>query len=116
MAWQAFSRGMNGWGFYAYYAPRDNPWNDLDGAENLPDYTMVYPGPRGPIPTRQSESLREGWEDYRLLTLLKERGRTAELAAILKAYAAGQPPHILRLQALRTIAAKRSGKPLNTKK
>jgi len=78
----------------------------LDGVENLPDYTMVYPGPRGPIPTRQSESLREGWEDYCLLSLLKERGRKVELAAILKAYAAGESPHALRLQALRAVAGK----------
>ena len=115
LAWQAFSRGWDGWGFYAYYAPLGSPWNDLDGVQNLPDYTMVYPGPRGPIPTRQSESLREGWEDYRLLSLLKERGRKAELDAILKAYAAGQSPQTLRLQALRA-AANDNKKPLPPKK
>jgi len=91
-----------------YFAPRADPWNDFDESwsENTPDYLMVYPGPRGPVPTRHSEAVREGWENYRLLTLLKQRGRHAELAALLKAYAAGtEPVEILRLRALRIAAA-----------
>ncbi len=101
-AWDAFARGENGWGFYSYYSPVGDPWNDFDG--DNPDYIMVYPGPRGPIPTRASESVREGWEDYRLLTLLKQQNRTAELAALLKDYAAGESPEKLRLRALRLAA------------
>ena len=105
LAWGAFSRGWNGWGFYSYYAPRGNPWNDLDRSwiEDRPDYLMVYPGPRGPIPTRQSEAVREGWEDYCLLTLLKERGREAELEAILKGYRSGEALEGLRLRALKAL-------------
>lgn len=114
MAWDAFARGANGWGFYSYYAPRGDPWNDFDAGpgENTPDYQMVYPGPRGPVPTRQSESVRRGWEDYCLLTLLKQRGLRAELAALLNDYAAGQPPAILRLRALHVVAlsAQRTGR------
>ena len=68
---------------------------------------MVYPGPRGPVPTRQSETVREGWEDYCLLTLLKQQGRKAELAAILKSYEAGEPMAKLREQALRVVTAGR---------
>ncbi len=30
MAWDAFARGWNGWGFYSYFGPRGNPWNDFD--------------------------------------------------------------------------------------
>jgi len=106
-AWDAFQRGWNGWGFYSYYAPRGNPWNDFDA--EAPDYLTVYPGPRGPIPTRTSESVREGWEDFRLLTLLQQRAAKepkvkAELAAILKAYAANAPVEALRLRALRAAA------------
>ena len=110
MAWDAFSRGWNGWGFYSYYAPRGNPWNDFDAdwysGEDLPDYEMVYPGPRGPIATRQSEAVREGWEDYCLLTLLKSRGKTREVQALLAGHAAGRPLTELRLRALQ-VAARR---------
>lgn len=106
MAWDAFSRGWNGWGFYSYYAPRGNPWNDMDAdwIEDRPDYLMVYPGPRGPIATRQSEAVREGWEDYCLLTLLREWGAGAEVEQILQAYADGAEPEALRLRALRAAA------------
>lgn len=109
-AWDAFARGWNGWGFYSYYAPRGNPWTDLDRDwytnEDLPDYQMVYPGPRGPIATRQSEAVREGWEDYRLLTLLRDRGLEAELASLLADYAGGAAPEGLRLRALRAAAGR----------
>ena len=37
------------------------------------DYQMVYPGPRGPIPTRQSEALREGYEDCASLTCSRRK-------------------------------------------
>lgn len=106
-AWNAFARGWNGWGFYAYFTPRGDPWNDFDTGE--PDYQMVYPGPRGPIPTRASEAVREGWEDYRLLFLLRERAATqpavkTELEAILQGYADGQALPELRLRALKAAA------------
>ncbi len=102
MAWEAVWRGWNGWGFYSYYAPLGNPWNDMD--EAYPDYIMVYPGPRGPIPTRPSEAVREGWEDYCLLTLLREQGKTRALQALLSAFAAGESPAVLRERALRVAA------------
>lgn len=107
-AWDAFGRGWNGWGFYSYYAPRGNPWSDFDAdwytGEDRPDYLMVYPGPRGPIPTRQSEAVRQGWEDYRLLTLLREKGMEDELNALLAAYEAEEAMETLRLRALRAAA------------
>jgi hypothetical protein len=103
-AWDAFSRGWNGWGFYSYYAPRGNPWDDTDAewytGEDRPDYLMVYPGPRGPVPTRQSEAVREGWEDYCLLTLMKQRGLEADLSRLIEAYRRGEPLEKLRDEAL----------------
>lgn len=108
MAWDAFGHGFNGWGFYSYYAPRGDPWDDRDvdwsTREDRADYQMVFPGPRGPIATRPAEAVREGWEDYRLLTLLRERGAEAQVAALLAARAAGEPLAELRLQALRLAA------------
>jgi hypothetical protein len=104
-AWDAFARGYNGWGFFSYYAPVGDPWNDFDGGQ--PDYQMVYPGPRGPIASRTAENVREGWEDYCLLTLLKQRNLGKDVTTLLKSYAAGEPPQALRLRALR-LAATRS--------
>ena len=68
----------------------------------MSDYQMVYPGPRGPIPTRQSEALRQGWHDCQLLTLLKQQGNAGDLAAIIKDYKNGAPladPHRRALNA-----------------
>jgi len=108
MGWEAFAHGFNGWGFYSYYAPRGNPWDDLDvdfySREDRADYQMVFPGPRGPIATRASEAVREGWEDYCLLTLLRERGAEQELAALLAEREAGTPMTELRLRGLRAAA------------
>jgi hypothetical protein len=86
-SWEAAARDFNGWGFYAYYVPRKDAWNDFDGPSF--DYEIVYPGPNGFIPTIESESMRESWEDYRLLTLLKQQGKTAEVADILRQYQSG---------------------------
>jgi hypothetical protein len=109
MAWEAFKRGWNGWGFYSYHAPRGNPWIDTDAnwytKEDRPDYQMVYPGPNGPVPTRQSEAVREGWEDYQLLTLMKNRGMKRQLADVLAAYEEDVPMETLRDRALDAIVA-----------
>ncbi len=107
MAWDSFSLGFNGWAFYAWCSPRANPWNhfDKDGREPS-DYSIVYPGPRGVVPTRQSEALREGWEDWRLLNLLKQRGLHQILNEVMQAYKAGKPVEELRLRALRAAQSK----------
>ncbi|HJN18506.1 MAG TPA: hypothetical protein QGH10_23595 [Armatimonadota bacterium] len=102
-AWDAARRGWNGWGFYSYYAPRGNPWTDFDGSwlEDRPDYQMVYPGPRGPIPTRPSEAVREGWEEYQLIELLRRQGKRKRVDDILADYESGKSMDELRTRALR---------------
>ncbi|MHB0935235.1 MAG: hypothetical protein ACYC6A_02495 [Armatimonadota bacterium] len=108
MAWDSFALGFNGWAFYAWYGPRANPWNhfDQDGREPS-DYQIVYPGPRGVIPTRHSEALREGWEDWRLLNLLRDKGLHSALQQALRSYKNGEPVEEIRLKALRAAAAAR---------
>lgn len=102
MAWKAMHHGMNGWGFYSYHRPRGNPWDDHTAR---PDYQMVYPGPRGPIPTRASEALRQGWEEYRLLTLLREQGQGEEADELIAAFRKGSASFdALRERALRLAA------------
>lgn len=89
LSWDAFARDYNGWGAYAYYAPRRDAWNDFDDREV--DYQIVYPGPNGFIPTIESESMRDSWDDYRLLTLLKHQGKTDLLDQLKLAYQKGVP-------------------------
>lgn len=106
MSWRSFERGWNGWGYFAYYRPGGgSPW-DITTWRRWPnyDYQMVFPGPAGAVPTLLSEAAREGWEDYRLLTLLKDQGREQTLAALMEAYEAGESLHELRLQALKAAA------------
>jgi len=81
ISWEAFKRGWNGWGFYSYFAPRKDPWNDNDHKEW--DYQVVYPGPNGPVPTFESESMRESWDDYRLLTFLKKKKKDSFIKKIM---------------------------------
>lgn len=108
-AWDAFSRGWNGWAVFAYYRPMGHPWNALSeddqGHEEFSDYQMVFPGPRGPIPMRPLEGLRLGWQDYRLLSLLREQNKQHALGQILSDYSsfkATMPE--LRARALRAAA------------
>ena len=74
-AWDSLARDMNWWGFYSYHEPRLNSWDNTmcpslheDGTIN---YQCVYSGVNGPVPTRASELIREGVQDYRLMQLLK---------------------------------------------
>ena len=108
LAWNSIVRGWNGWGFFAYYRPEGDPWNDFDwvaaNGQTSPEFVMVYPGPRGPIPTRDSEALREGYEDYCLIELLRKRGMKREVDAIIKDFNRGVPMTELRLRALKAAA------------
>jgi len=75
--WDSVSRGMNLWGFYSYHQPSFESWEnrfepdvEIDGTIN---YQCVYAGARGPVPTRASEAVREGYDDFRIMEMLKEK-------------------------------------------
>ena len=110
MAWKSFSMGFNGWGFYSFYSPRGCAWNHFDrnpkgeGLREPNDYSVVYPGPRGFIPTRHSEALRQGKEDFQLLKLLEQQGKSDTLKSLIEQFRRGVAPAILRLEALRAAA------------
>ncbi len=78
---------MDGFAYWAYYAPQGNPWDirtwKMYGYEAL----MVLPLENGVAVTPSYEELREAWEDWRLLTALKETGKTEVLDALLKEFA-----------------------------
>ena len=69
--WQAFSLGLDGFGFWAYAdtGPTGSAWNDIDGQR--PDFAVVYEGDRGIVSSKRWEAWREGVQDYRLLRLAR---------------------------------------------
>lgn len=75
-AWDSISRDLNFWGFYSYYCPRLNSWDNTvrpyENVDGTINYQCVYGGLNGPVPTRASESIREGWQDYRIMQLVKD--------------------------------------------
>jgi outer membrane protein assembly factor BamB len=63
----AFRYGATGIGFWCYNAGED-PWTRVEL-----EYALVYPGKDEPVTSRRWEAVREGIEDYRILTALRQR-------------------------------------------
>lgn len=68
-AWLAWRHQMTGIGFWSYCTSQDDPWF-------VPklryDYLLVYPG-NGVVSSKRWEAVRDGIEDYGMLTLLRQR-------------------------------------------
>ena len=95
------ARNSSGFGFYRrpaeamfywhYQAYNGNPFYDFDGTAR--DWCSAYPGPDGPIPTMDWESIREGIDDMRYIATLKalaaraQAGNAAQQAAAQAALA-----------------------------
>ena len=78
------ARDLNGWAMFSYFNVSDGePWNDLNVEGGA--FTLVYPGPNGPVPTRQYMAAREAFEDYLLMALLKQRAPERH-AEVLRAW------------------------------
>lgn len=66
LAWQAWSIGAVGAGFWSYSdTGNSSAWDDFDG--HRPDWAVVYEGDNGPISSRRWEAVKEGIEDYNLI-------------------------------------------------
>jgi hypothetical protein len=72
----AFRHKATGIGFWCYNLGGD-PWGRIDM-----EYMLVYPGRTRPVPSRRWEAVREGIEDFRILTALR-RSLTARVDAKL---------------------------------
>jgi len=73
-AWLAKSRSLTGIGFWSYCTSQDDPWF-RPGVRH--DYLMVYPG-TDVVSSKRWEAVRDGVEDYTLLSLLEKRAEKAE--------------------------------------
>ena len=61
----AFRHGATGIGYWCYNIG-ENPWGRIQA-----EYPLVYPGSTRPVTSRRWEAVREGIEDYRILSALR---------------------------------------------
>ncbi|MCP5064915.1 MAG: DUF4091 domain-containing protein [Ignavibacteriae bacterium] len=61
----ALKIGSTGIGYWAYKAGSENQWS-----RNKLEYSLVYPGRTKNVTSRRWEAVREGIEDYRILSAL----------------------------------------------
>lgn len=76
-SWLAWRHGLTGIGFWSYCTSSADPWFK---PTNTQDYLMVYQG-ESVVASKRWEAVRDGIEDYSMLTVLRE--------ALAKAKAAG---------------------------
>ncbi len=74
LPWLTFREGLNGLLRWSYTAWPTDPFGHPAGEGKFPpgDLFIVYPGPRGPLSTPRWERLRDGQEDYELLSMLRK--------------------------------------------
>jgi len=68
-AWLAWHHGLTGIGFWSYCTSRYDPWYVPQGGA---DYLLIYQG-EGVVTSKRWEAIRDGIEDYNLLTQIGEK-------------------------------------------
>ena len=86
IAWSSFMNGLNGFAYYCYYSPRGNPWDIRTWTSLDYSYQMVFPLENDVAVTPIYETMREAWEDYRMLEALRRAGNDKLLDELLKSY------------------------------
>ncbi len=76
-AWLAWRHGITGIGFWTYCTSPDNPWFVAPARS---EYMLVYPGD-GVVSSKRWEAVRDGIEDYSVLTALRGAVNDAGTAA-----------------------------------
>ncbi|MCP4643798.1 MAG: PQQ-binding-like beta-propeller repeat protein [bacterium] len=79
-AWLAWREDLTGIGFWSYCTSQDDPWYPPKATD---DYLLVYQGD-GVVASKRWEAVRDGVEDYGMLTVLRD--------AAAKAKAEGRAP------------------------
>ena len=87
IAWSSFRHGMNGYAWWCYYWPTGGtPWDIRTWRLYGYETKQVMPLENGVAVTPMYEEMREAWEDWRLLTALREAGKTELLDSLLKEF------------------------------
>ena len=87
IAWSSFRYGLDGFGYWSYYSPTGNPWDIRTWKYWSYECQLAFPLENGVALTPVYEEMREAYEDWLLLSLLREKGRTEALNALLKEFA-----------------------------
>ncbi len=97
IAWANFRYGLDGFAYWCYYWRKTggNPWDIRTWKTYSLEVNMVLPLENGVAVTPIYEEMREAWEDWRILTALREAGKTELLDALLKEFADSfDPPNM----------------------
>ena len=87
IAWSSFRYGMNGYAWWCYYWPTGGtPWDIRTWRIYEYETKMALPLENGVAVCPAFEEMREAWEDWRILTALKEAGKTELLDSLLKEF------------------------------
>ena len=86
IAWANFRYGLDGFAFWAYYCPVGNPWDIRTWKYYAYECLLAFPLENGVALTPVYEEMREAWDDWRLLTALREAGKTELLDSLLKEF------------------------------
>jgi hypothetical protein len=89
IAWSSFRYGLDGFAYWAYYSPRGNPWDIRTWKYWSYECQLVFPLEKTLAITPVYEEMREAAEDWRMLQLLKQSGRTGELERLMAEFASG---------------------------
>ena len=92
LAWSSFRYGLDGFGYWAYYSPTGNPWDIRTWPYWAYECQMVFPLEEGVATTPVYEEMREAYEDWRLLSLLRGKGLRSQLDALLKDFSGSFDP------------------------
>lgn len=92
IAWSGFRYGLDGFGYWSYYSPTGNPWDIRTWKYWSYECQLAFPLENGVALTPVYEEMREAYEDWLLLSLLKKSGRSKALKTLLDEFADGFDP------------------------
>ena len=87
IAWSSFRYGLDGYAWWTYYSPTGNPWDIRTWEGRNYGALNVLPLADGVAVCPIYEVMREARDDWRLLTALREAGKTELLDSLLKEFA-----------------------------
>ena len=92
IAWSSFRYGLDGFGYWSYYSPTGNPWDIRTWKYWSYECQLAFLLENNVALTPVYEEMREAYEDWLLLSLLKTSGCTESLKSLLDEFGASFDP------------------------
>ena len=93
LAWSSFLYGFDGFAWWCYcWDATGTPWDIRVWTDFDYETVTAFPLENGVAITAIYEEMREAWEDWRLLSLLRSSGKATVLDAILREFAVSFDP------------------------